>query len=155
MNNIVKYGMYFIILTAVGILYERYNRKFNHFDEVRQYELIKKYLLNDSSLASSKKPIIWIHTTYDVNARNWESFYSRSNENINQPYILLCIKSIIDTCGNSGKLITPIKLLLCSNDDIPPLFLYSSIPGLIMTVSLPPYENSIPLMARSGSRSNK
>ena len=54
MNNIVKYGMYFIILTAVGMLYERYNRKFNHFDEVRQYELIKKYLLNDSSLASSE-----------------------------------------------------------------------------------------------------
>lgn len=99
MNNIVKYGMYFIILTAVGMLYERYNRKFNHFDEVRQYELIKKYLLNDSSLASSKKPIIWIHTTYDVNARNWESFYSRNNEKINQPYLYLTMKSIIDKCG--------------------------------------------------------
>ena len=42
--------MYFIILTAVGILYERYNRKFNQFDELRQYELIKKYLLSESSL---------------------------------------------------------------------------------------------------------
>ena len=44
--NIVKYVMYFIILTAVGILYERYNSKYNGLDETRQYDLIKKYLLN-------------------------------------------------------------------------------------------------------------
>ena len=52
--QIVNYIMYFILLTAAGILYERYNSKFNDFDEIKQYELIKKYLLNESSLASSK-----------------------------------------------------------------------------------------------------
>ena len=72
--QIVNYLMYFILLTAAGILYERYNNKFNHFDEVKQYELIKKYLLNESSLASSKKPILWIHSKHEVNARNWKVF---------------------------------------------------------------------------------
>ena len=90
--QIVNYIMYFIALTAVGMLYDRYNRKFNNFDEVKQYELIKKYLLNESSLASSKKPILWIHSKYDVNARNWESFYSRNTQKINQPYIYLTMK---------------------------------------------------------------
>ncbi len=99
--QIVNYIMYFILLTAAGILYERYNSKFNDFDEIKQYELIKKYLLNESSLASSKKPILWIHSKHDVNARNWESFYSRNTEKINQPYIYLTMKSIIKHCSES------------------------------------------------------
>ena len=97
--NIVKYVMYFIILTAVGILYERYNSKYNGLDETRQYDLIKKYLLNESSLATSKKPIIWIHTKYEVNARNWKSFYSRNSSDLNQPYIMLTLRSIITHCS--------------------------------------------------------
>ena len=98
--QIINYIMYFIALTATGMLYDRYNRKFNNFDEVKQYDLIKKYLLNESSLASSKKPILWIHSKYDVNARNWESFYSRNTQKINQPYIYLTMKSIIKHCGD-------------------------------------------------------
>jgi hypothetical protein len=68
-------------------------------EEMEQYAIVKKYLLNDSSLAQSKKPIIWIHMTYETNARWWPSFNSRNNDCLNQPYQYLTIKSIIDKCS--------------------------------------------------------
>tara|TARA_A100001015_G_C14923180_1_gene685161 strand:- start:400 stop:1335 length:936 start_codon:yes stop_codon:yes gene_type:complete len=67
----------------------------------RQYEYIQHYLLKDSSLAQSKKPIMWIHIDYEQNSRNWLDFNSRNTFNLNQPYIYLTLKSIIDKCGES------------------------------------------------------
>lgn len=66
-----------------------------------EYELIKKYLLNDEShVEGSKKPKIWIHSKYEINARKWKDFYSRNTTDLNQPYIHLTIKTIIDHCGD-------------------------------------------------------
>ena len=63
-------------------------------------ELIRKYLLNDSPLYGYNRPKLWIHTTYEYNARKWKSFGSRSSTDLNQPYIHLTIKSIINHCGD-------------------------------------------------------
>jgi hypothetical protein len=59
---------------------------------------IRKYLLNESSLSDSKKPILWIHIPYEYNSRKWESFGSRSSLELNQPYLYLTVKSIIKHC---------------------------------------------------------
>jgi len=65
-----------------------------------EYDLIKKYLLNDSPLYGYNRPKIWIHTKYEVNSRKWRDFYSRNTTDLNQPYIHLTIKTIINHCGN-------------------------------------------------------
>lgn len=65
-----------------------------------EYDLIKNYLLNDSPLYGFNRPKIWIHTKYEYNARRWKSFQSRSSYDLNQPYIHLTIKTIIDHCGD-------------------------------------------------------
>lgn len=67
--------------------------------ESDEQELIRKYLLNDSPLQGYNKPKLWIHTTYKYNARYWQSFMSRSSTNLNQPYIHLAVKTIINHCG--------------------------------------------------------
>ena len=69
-------------------------------EDADEYELIKKYLLNDSPLYGYNKPKIWIHSKYEVNARKWRDFYSRNTTDLNQPYIHLTIKTIINYCGN-------------------------------------------------------
>ena len=97
----INYLYIFILLIVSGFLYRRFMDKFNEHDELRQYKLIKKYLLNDSALAKSTKPIIWVHIPYELNARSWDSFYSRTNTNLNQPYQYLCIKSVVEKCGKS------------------------------------------------------
>lgn len=104
----MKYINYFatlIILIGVGMLYDRFKEKFDLDDESKQYELIKKYLLKDSSLANSKKPLLWIHMNYKKNSRWWQSFYSRSTNCMNQPYQYLSVASIINHCGNSFNIV--------------------------------------------------
>ena len=98
----MKYSNYIysiIILLGSGILYDKYKRINKTDEDAVQYEAVRKYLLNDSSLAKSKKPLLWIHINYEVNARWWPSFNSRNTESLNQPYQFLTIKSIVDTCG--------------------------------------------------------
>jgi len=75
---------------------EKENRKLD------KYDLIQKYLLNEWS---DEKPILWIHNNYQINARKWESFSSRNSKKLNQPYIKLCIQSIIKHCGNSFNIV--------------------------------------------------
>jgi hypothetical protein len=63
-------------------------------------EMIRKYLLNDSPLYGYNRPKIWIHSKYELNSRFWKSFYSRTSNDLNQPYIHLTVKTIINHCGN-------------------------------------------------------
>ena len=73
--------------------------KANFEEKNDEYEMIRKYLLTDSPLDGYKKPIIWIHTKFEYNARVWESFGSRSSSELNQPYIYATVQSIIRHCG--------------------------------------------------------
>ena len=89
----------FIILTTLGMLYDRYSKKYFPDEELDKYDLVRKYLLNED--VDLKKPIIWIHTKHKLNSRNWLSFYSRNSKDLNMPYKGLCIESIVKHCGNS------------------------------------------------------
>ena len=86
------------IIATVGYIGNKVIAKIDtkHQDE---YDLIKKYLLNDSPLYGYNKPKIWIHSKYEVNARHWTDFQSRNSTNLNQPYLHLTIQSIINHCG--------------------------------------------------------
>jgi hypothetical protein len=64
------------------------------------YELVKKYLLNDSAMYGKNRPKIWIHSKYEVNARKWKNFMSRNTTDLNQPYLYLTVQSIINHCGD-------------------------------------------------------
>jgi hypothetical protein len=98
-----SYFIGFIILVAFGILFQKYLEKQartkNGISD--NYNDVKQYLLNESSLAKSKKPIMWIYTPYEYNSRDWLSFGSRSSYNLNQPYLNLCVRSIIKHCDKS------------------------------------------------------
>ena len=58
MNYYLKYILLLILLTVIGILYERYNKKIMRNQMLDDNDLIKKYLLQQSDLANSKKPIM-------------------------------------------------------------------------------------------------
>ena len=103
--DFLRYIITLVILIGVGILYDKYKIKNKIDDDVDNYELIKKYLLNDSSLANAKKPILWIHIDYAENSRHWHSFGSRTSTDLNQPYLYLSIASIINHCGNSFNVV--------------------------------------------------
>ena len=98
--NLVRYVSVFIIITAVGVLYDRYKKKWSFLDiEGQNHESIKKYLLNEGSILNGK-PILWIHNIHEVNSRHWVSFSSRNSKDLNQPYRRLCVDTIIKHCGD-------------------------------------------------------
>lgn len=91
-----------IIASVIGFLYNRYIEKMDRLQGLgNSYGAIQNYLLTDSSLSDVKKPILWIPIEYEYNARNWLSFGSRSSLELNQPYMYLTVKSIINQCGGS------------------------------------------------------
>jgi len=100
-NNLTNLFMLFFILIVLGFLYKRFEDKRIKQENKGDYEAIQKYLLDDVTLAKSKKPILWIHVPYEYNSRQWLSFGSRSSYNLNQPYLYLTVRSIIKHCDES------------------------------------------------------
>jgi len=101
--KIVNYVLVFIAVTAIGMIYDRYSKKFYPDEELDKYNLVKKYLLNESESIDGN-PFLWIHTKHEINARDWESFNSRNSKKLNQPYKDLCVESAVNHCSESFKI---------------------------------------------------
>uniref|UniRef100_A0A6C0D4R8 Uncharacterized protein n=1 Tax=viral metagenome TaxID=1070528 RepID=A0A6C0D4R8_9ZZZZ len=96
-KNVSYYLVTLAIILGSSYLIGKYTQAFESNDE---YDMIRKYLLNDSPLYGYNRPKLWIHTKYEINSRRWKDFYSRNTTDLNQPYIHLTIKTIIDHCGD-------------------------------------------------------
>ena len=96
-NNILLYTIGAASIIIASYVVTQYKKTLEPDDE---YDMIKKYLLNDSPLYGYNRPKLWIHTKYEINSRKWKDFYSRNTVDLNQPYIHLTIKTIIDHCGD-------------------------------------------------------
>lgn len=108
MNDIFNYVFCFAFLFIIAFLYHRHeNKKIRektrgtHFDynQLQQYLLTGDDLINHSDKIT--KPILWICLKYEYNSRNWKSFGSRSSFDLNQPYLYLTVRSLIQQCGES------------------------------------------------------
>lgn len=99
--SMVNYLILLLILVIVTIFYRWWEDKRIGQENKDSYDAIHKYLLDDVTLAKSKKPILWIHVPYEYNSRKWLSFGSRSSYDLNQPYLYLTVRSIIKNCDKS------------------------------------------------------
>lgn len=87
------------VLIISLVLYGRHKDKKNRENAMHHNcSAMRKYLLNETALAKTTQPILWIHIPYEYNSRNWASFGSRSSMELNQPYLYLTVKSIIKHC---------------------------------------------------------
>jgi hypothetical protein len=91
----IEYLFSFIILIVIGMLYDRLKHKIERDEHKDDYELVRKYLLNDNALKEGK-PIIWVHLNYEINARKWLNFGSRNTKQLNENYKYITIQSIIN-----------------------------------------------------------
>jgi hypothetical protein len=98
--NYTKLILSIILIFGIRYIYEKWNASQKQDKDLVDYDLVRKYLLDEKTLGKIKKPILWIHISYNINARKWENFNSRNTYNLNQPYLYLTIKSIINHCGN-------------------------------------------------------
>lgn len=95
-----------LILAAAGYIYNKFKINIDANSQQEDLNVIKKYLLDDDidktidTLSSVKKPILWIHIDYIRNSRKWESFGSRNSDELNQDYLYLTIRTIINKCSD-------------------------------------------------------
>lgn len=101
MKSMKNYIILLLTLILIIFLYRRYENKLLNEETQFNVEAIQNFLLDDKTLAESKKPILWIHVPYEYNSRHWLSWGSRSSFDLNQPYLYLTVKSIIHYCKNS------------------------------------------------------
>ena len=94
-----KYLTTTIMLLLVYGVYGTIKSYITKDDDFRTYNNVSRYLVNETTLSKSKLPILWIYMDYDKNSRWWQNFYSRNSTDLNQPYLFLTIKSIINHCG--------------------------------------------------------
>lgn len=98
-NTVILFG----VVAIASYFGNQIKASFDTQDKKEEHELIRKYLLNDmvdSPIQNYHRPKLWIHTKYEVNARQWKSFCSRNTTDLNQPYIYLTIRSIVLACSN-------------------------------------------------------
>jgi len=98
----LNYAFAFVIIVSIGMLYDKYLKKYDIDSKESHDKLIEHYLLNGDS-KKDNKPILWIHSKNEVNSRNWLSFYSRNTKNVNQGYLEMCINTIMKHCSGSFK----------------------------------------------------
>lgn len=97
-STYLNYIFLFIILIVLFLFYKRYEDKRLSEESLDNIKTIRKYLLNEDELAKSSKPILWIHVPYEYNSRKWLSFGSRVSFELNQPYLYLTVRTIIQQC---------------------------------------------------------
>jgi hypothetical protein len=90
------------IFALIGAwLYVRHRNKL-----LKEMDIEEKYMSNPEDIKAvlSKKlrrPILWIFIDYKYNSMKWASFYSRSNTNMNVPFVDMTVESIINHCSES------------------------------------------------------
>ena len=101
MDELYMYMIFIFILFFVLMFYSYKDKYYEFIYNFKNEELdIHDYFFKDiSHLSRSTKRKIWIHLPVERNSRKWSSFGSRSSHDLNLDYIALCIKSIIDYCG--------------------------------------------------------
>lgn len=93
-----------ISLALVGFVYGKFQEKEELTEQQRDQVIIEKYLINDDSILREKRPLVWVYIPREINARNWVSFYSRNTRDLNQPYLMLTLHSIIKQVGDSARI---------------------------------------------------
>lgn len=92
-------------MMSIGYIYNKFKANEDKKKMNDEYELVRKFLLNDdTNLVNEANEICWIHVPYEINPRSWLDFYSRNTNQLNKPYIYLCIKSVIEQNGGNMKI---------------------------------------------------
>lgn len=103
---IVQFVSLLVLLIVLSYLYARYQNKLDaEYGASASMEDVRKYLLKREELGNAKKPILWIHVPYEYNSRRWLDFGSRNSFDLNQPYLYLTARSIIEHCDASFKVV--------------------------------------------------
>ena len=89
----------FIVVLIISTFGQKLADRFDRFNKDDEYELIRKYLLNDSSFGNNK-PKLWIHSKFMNRSQVWKSNETASSTELEHPYINLTVETVVECCHN-------------------------------------------------------
>ena len=98
-KRIPFYFFIFIIVLIISTFGKKLTDKFDSLKKNDEYELIRKYLLNDSSFGNNK-PKLWVHSKFMNRSQVWKSNETSASSELEHPYINLTVESIVECCHN-------------------------------------------------------
>lgn len=101
-HPLLTYSVAILAVLLFTIGNQKWNGWFAQLQADDDYAMVKKYLLTESPLEGyDGRPKLWVHTKFEKNSRRWQSFMSRSSDQLNQPYLFLTTRSLLHWCGDS------------------------------------------------------
>jgi hypothetical protein len=92
-------------LVAICIILSSMYKNIGMKRQERTHCDIDKYINENGIIKNRNAPIMWIYMTSDIYANDWDEFGSIVNDKNVQPYISLCIKSIIAKCQDDFNIV--------------------------------------------------
>jgi hypothetical protein len=85
----------FVIVITISTLSKKLSDSHERQKNNDEYELIRKYLLNDSSFGDNK-PKLWIHSKYNNHSGVWKPGNLSCPSELEHPYINLIVETIVE-----------------------------------------------------------
>ena len=92
-----SYLLMFLFIFSLLLIYDHIQKRQEYDKDIVTKEHIQNYLANPKN----KRPFLWVHIPYEFNTRHWINFMERKTKNLNQPYLEICLRSIISKCDDS------------------------------------------------------
>ena len=96
----IKLLGFVLLIFLVNYIYSKINKRIDIHNNNKNKNLIDDYLFENKTSLSKNKNIVWVHINYEQNSRNWINFKSRKTFELNQPYKMITISSIINSSLN-------------------------------------------------------
>lgn len=94
-KRIPLFFIIFIIVISISTLSKKFSDSQERIKNNDEYELIRKYLLNDPSFGDNK-PKLWVHSRYTDHSSVWKSKDSSCISQLQHPYINLIVETIVE-----------------------------------------------------------
>lgn len=98
-KRIPFYFFIFIIVLIISTFGKKLTDRFDSYERDDEYELIRKYLLNDSSFGNNK-PKLWIHSKYMNKSKVFKPNDTPCSTELEHPYINITVETIVEKCHN-------------------------------------------------------
>lgn len=96
-KRIPLYFFVFIVVIIISTFGRKITDRFDGYKRDDEYELIRKYLLNDSSFGNNK-PKLWIHSKYMNKSKVCKVNDTPCDTELEHPYISIAVETIVNQC---------------------------------------------------------
>ena len=104
LSKFLAYGVMMALIVVLGQWYKSRSQKGSATDARLYQQIIERHKFGVDTDLAGKTPI-WVPVVHEENGRAWPSFGSRVTKEVNQPYLSLCIETLVKNAGSDYQVV--------------------------------------------------